>query len=91
MTVLDLRNVESEASSRSGSIGSWDIMISDTGAVCPVRARVSWYTMSVEPLLSSMSTSSSTTTRPRLFPARCCARTRAISSEEKPLSGNPGS
>ncbi len=47
--------------------------------------------MSVVPLLSRTSTSSSTTTRLRLFSARWDVIARAMSSLEKPLVGYPGS
>ncbi len=42
LTVFVLRNVEREASSRRLSRGSWDIMISDTGAARSPPPRVSW-------------------------------------------------
>lgn len=85
---MDLRNDDMEASSSMESTGSCEIMMTDTGAE-PSRGRVSWYTMSVEPLLSRTSTSSRITTSPRWLFTRCWDRIRAMSSGEKPLSGNP--
>ena len=91
LTVFDLRKVDIEASSSRDSTGSWDAIITETGADWDVRALVSWYTMSVEPFLSRTSTSSRITTSPRLLVDRWLARMRAMSSVENPLSGNPAS
>ena len=41
-TVLVLRNVDCEASSRYDSRGSWDISMTDTGAFLGVSVLVSW-------------------------------------------------
>ena len=89
LTVLVLRNVDCEASSRSASSGSWEIMITQTGAERGVSVLVSWYTTSTEPFLRSTSTSSSTTSMVLVLDARWETMERAISSVENPLSGYP--
>ena len=42
LTVLVLRNVDCDASSRSASSGSWEIIITHTGAERGVSVLVSW-------------------------------------------------
>ena len=42
LTVLERLNVDSDASSRRLSMGSWEIMITDTGAERSPTPLVSW-------------------------------------------------
>ena len=89
LTVLVLRNVDIEASSSSESMGSWEIMMTQTGAARVVSVLVSWYTMSTDAFFSRTSTSSSITISEQSLTERRDAMALAISSVEKPRSGYP--